>query len=124
MGEPLRAQFRDASAQGLGVRLSFQLKVGAQFVIRLPQKNGQTVPVLYAVVRSEKIGEREFAIGAELMCVLRTDTPAAAPGNPAPAPRPPERRPAPAAPAETPQNDSPPTTEKDALERIRAAVLL
>jgi HD-like signal output (HDOD) protein len=129
MGDPLRAQFRDASAQGLGVRLSFQLKVGAQFVIRLPQKNGHTVPVLYAVVRSEKVGEREFAIGAELMCVLRTDGgPAAASGGtsiPANAPpREPGQRPAPVDAAATTDPAAAPKTEAEALERIRAAVLL
>jgi hypothetical protein len=81
--------------------------------------------VLYTVVRSEKISEREYSIGAELMCVLRTnDVPAALmpqgkqPTEAAEA--------APAIPTEAEAvaaAQEPPKSEKEALERIRAAVL-
>lgn len=134
MGDAMRAQFRDASAQGLGIRLSFQMVVGSQFILRLPQKSGQTVPVLYTVVRSEKAAEHEYNIGAELTCVLRQDAHPVAAAQPVPvippAPAPvtvgssiaselmmpttAAAEPAPAA----------PKNENEALERIRAAVLL
>jgi HD-like signal output (HDOD) protein len=71
VGEVIRAQFRDASAQGVGIILPKQLEVGSQFIIRLPQKSGEPLPILYTVVRSERVADKEFRTGAELTCVLR-----------------------------------------------------
>jgi hypothetical protein len=71
VGEVIRAQFRDASAQGVGIILPRQLEVGSQFIIRLPQKSGEPLPILYTVVRSERVADKEFRTGAELTCVLR-----------------------------------------------------
>jgi two-component system cell cycle response regulator len=71
VGDVERAQFRDASAQGVGIVVSRALPVGSQFIIRLPQKNGEPLPILYTVVRCERHGESEFRVGSELTCVLR-----------------------------------------------------
>jgi len=71
IGEMLRAQFRDASAQGIGIAVPQALDVGSQFIVRLPQKTGEPLPILYTVVRAQRQGEREFRVGAELTCVLR-----------------------------------------------------
>ena len=60
-----------ASAQGVGIILPKQLEVGSQFIIRLPQKTGEPLPILYTVVRSQRTGDKEFRTGAELTCVLR-----------------------------------------------------
>jgi hypothetical protein len=69
--EAIRAHFRDASAQGIGMVVPESLAVGSQFIIRLPQKKGQPLPLLYTVVRCNRQGEKEFRVGAELTCVLR-----------------------------------------------------
>jgi HD-like signal output (HDOD) protein len=71
VGEMIKAQFRDASAQGIGIVLVEALEVGSQFIIRLPQKVGEPLPILYTVVRCERVSEREHRIGSELTCVLR-----------------------------------------------------
>jgi HD-like signal output (HDOD) protein len=72
VGDVVRAQFRDASAQGLGIVLQQSLAAGSQFVIRLPQKTGEPLPILYTVVRCEKSSEREYRVGAELTSVMRS----------------------------------------------------
>jgi HD-like signal output (HDOD) protein len=71
VGNALRAQFRDASAQGIGMMVPESLAVGSQFIIRLPQKKGQPLPLLYTVVRCHRQSDNEFRVGAELTCVLR-----------------------------------------------------
>jgi HD-like signal output (HDOD) protein len=71
VGEMIKAQFRDASAQGIGIVLPQKLEVGSQFIIRLPQKTGDPLPILYTVVRSQRLADREHRTGAELTCVLR-----------------------------------------------------
>jgi hypothetical protein len=71
VGGLVRAQFRDASANGVGVALPFEMAAGKQFIIRLPQKSGEALPILYTVVRCEKAGEAEYRVGAELTSVLR-----------------------------------------------------
>ena len=71
VGDPARAQFRDASAQGIGIVVPESLAIGSQFIIRLPQKNGQPLPLLYTVVRCHRLADDEFRVGAELTCVLR-----------------------------------------------------
>jgi len=71
VGALVRAQFRDASANGVGMSLPFDMASGKQFIIRLPQKTGGALPVLYTVVRCEKVGEAEYRVGAELTSVLR-----------------------------------------------------
>jgi HD-like signal output (HDOD) protein len=71
VGDAMRAQFRDASAQGIGIVVSDSLAVGSQFIIRLPQKTGQPLPLLYTVVRCHRLTDNEFRVGAELTCVLR-----------------------------------------------------
>jgi hypothetical protein len=71
VGGLVRAQFRDASANGVGISLPFDMAAGRQFIIRLPQKTGDALPILYTVVRCEKAGETEYRVGAELTSVLR-----------------------------------------------------
>jgi hypothetical protein len=71
VGALVRAQFRDASANGVGIALPFALAAGKQFIIRLPQKTGEPLPILYTVVRCDKAGETEYRVGAELTSVLR-----------------------------------------------------
>jgi HD-like signal output (HDOD) protein len=70
----MRAQFRDASAQGIGLSLQVGLQPGDQFVIRLQRKNAEPAQILYTVVRCDKKGENDFRIGAELTCVMRKPT--------------------------------------------------
>jgi HD-like signal output (HDOD) protein len=71
VGSLVRAQFRDASANGVGISLPFAMAAGKQFIIRLPQKTGEPLPILYTVVRCDKAGEIEYRVGAELTSVLR-----------------------------------------------------
>jgi hypothetical protein len=71
VGALVRAQFRDASANGVGISLPFPMPAGKQFIIRLPQKTGEPLPILYTVVRCDKAGEVEYRVGAELTSVLR-----------------------------------------------------
>jgi HD-like signal output (HDOD) protein len=74
VGDPVRAEFRDASAQGIGLSVRLPLQLGSQFVIRVPRKNGEPLPILYTVVRSGRAdGPGEFGIGAELASVLRAE---------------------------------------------------
>lgn len=73
MGPATRAEFRDASAQGLGLTVTFPASTGSQFVLRLPHKDGGIMPVLYTVVRSRRVHDREYQIGAELTSVLRQE---------------------------------------------------
>jgi hypothetical protein len=77
----MRAQFRDASAQGIGLSLQVGLQPGDQFVIRLQRKDTEPAQILYTVVRCDKKAENDFRIGAELTCVMRKPTDA----RPAPA---------------------------------------
>jgi HD-like signal output (HDOD) protein len=74
VGGLVRAQFRDASANGVGISLPFDMAAGKQFIIRLPQKVGEPLPILYTIVRCEKAGETEYRVGAELTSVLRNQT--------------------------------------------------
>jgi HD-like signal output (HDOD) protein len=71
IGQVVRGQFRDASANGLGLVIPLSLAPGSQFVIRLPQKTGEPLPILYTVVRCESKSPHEHRIGAELTCVMR-----------------------------------------------------
>src|SRR5258706_5560388 len=71
VGDVIEAQFRDASAQGIGIVLPQKLEVGSQFIIRLPQKTGEALPILYTVVRSQRLADRDYRTGAELTSVLR-----------------------------------------------------
>jgi hypothetical protein len=72
IGQVVRGQFRDASANGLGLVVPLSLAPGSQFVIRLPQKSGEPLPILYTVVRCESKSPHEHRIGAELTCVMRS----------------------------------------------------
>ncbi|HEY7117187.1 MAG TPA: HDOD domain-containing protein [Tepidisphaeraceae bacterium] len=74
VGPMVRAQFRDASANGVGIALPFTMPPGRQFIIRLPQKGGESLPILYTVVRCDKQNETEHRVGAELTSVLRNHT--------------------------------------------------
>jgi hypothetical protein len=116
VGEPVRAQFRDASAGGLGVHVGVNLATGSQFIVRLPQKVGDPLPILYTVVRSEKVGENEYRVGAELTCVLRPKG-AAGPAAAAPA--------AATTPAEVVAATQAPVgaDPDEGVERIRKAIL-
>jgi len=73
-GAPQRAQFRDVSARGIGIALQHGLRLGDQFVVKLTRKPGEQVSVVYTVVRCERVGEKEFRIGAELTTVMRDAT--------------------------------------------------
>jgi HD-like signal output (HDOD) protein len=117
VGEPLRAQFRDASAQGLGIHVGCDLVPGSQFIVRLPQKVGEPLPILYTVVRHERVGENEFRVGAELTCVLR-------PKGSAPAPKG-ANTPVATTPAEVVAVAQAPASADpdDGVERIRKAIL-
>jgi HD-like signal output (HDOD) protein len=125
VGEPIRAQFRDASAQGLGIHIGCALPAGAQFIVRLPQKQGDPLPILYTVVRAERIGEAEHRIGAELTCVLRQKDGAAPNNRPAPTAAATAAATATAAAAEgRPAPDGgKPADPDDGIERIRRAIL-
>ena len=70
----LRAQFRDASARGMGLSLQVPLQAGDQFVIRVPQKAGEPISILYSVVRCTQVAPNDHRIGAELVCVIRKPT--------------------------------------------------
>jgi hypothetical protein len=71
VGAMVRAAFRDASANGVGITLPFAMPAGRQFIVRLPQKTGEPLPILYTVVRCDKATEVEYRVGAELTSVLR-----------------------------------------------------
>lgn len=121
VGEPVRAQFRDASACGVGIQIGCNMAAGSQFIVRLPQKAGEPLPILYTVVRAERLSENEFRVGAELTCVLRHKPVATAvPGGPAAAPSA-----APTTPAEVVATAQAPASAdpNDGVERIRQAIL-
>src|SRR4051812_31502936 len=71
VADAVRAEFRDASAQGVGITLHCPLAAGSQFIIRLPRKGAEPLPILYTVVRTTRVSDREYRIGAELTSILR-----------------------------------------------------
>jgi hypothetical protein len=74
VSETVRAEFRDASAQGVGLTVPKPLAVGSQFIIRLPRKQGEPLPILYTVVRVGKADAQGGAlVGASLTSVLRAE---------------------------------------------------
>jgi HD-like signal output (HDOD) protein len=123
VGEPIRAQFRDASACGVGIHIPCNMTPGTQFIVRLPQKAGEPLPILYTVVRAERLGDTEFRVGAELTCVLRQKTTGpvagAAPSDAGAAIA------APTTPAEVVATAQAPASAdpSDGVERIRKAIL-
>ena|SRR5688572_4285324 len=72
LGRPVQVRLRDLSASGMGVIHSDRLEKGAQFIVQLPQANGQTKSLLYTVMRCDTSGGLS-SIGAELACVLRPE---------------------------------------------------
>src|SRR4029450_311844 len=58
-------RLRDVSAEGLGFCSDQPMTCGQQFLVRLPQKDGKPISLLYSVVRCAPDNEK-FRIGASL----------------------------------------------------------
>lgn len=69
---PVQVRLKDLSATGIGLAHTARLDCGGQFIVQLPQPNGQTKNLLYTVVRCDTEAGG-FNIGAELACVLPAD---------------------------------------------------
>src|SRR4029450_4188236 len=65
-------RLRDVSAEGLGFCSDQPMTCGQQFLVRLPQKNGKPISLLYSVVRCAPDNEK-YRIGASLVAVLNAD---------------------------------------------------
>jgi hypothetical protein len=83
VGQALTVRLRDLSARGMGFTYAKPLPVGTQFVVKVPLQNGQPTTLLYNVVRCHPAADQAgptagpaFDIGAELLCVVRNDSPA------------------------------------------------
>ena len=72
LGKPLQSRLKDVSVTGLGLVMSQRLEAKCQFIIELPQPDGQVKSLLYEVVRSESSGGLT-SIGAQLVAVLRPE---------------------------------------------------
>jgi len=69
---PVQVRLKDLSATGIGLYHTGALDQGSQFIVQLPQADGQTKNLLYRVVRCDADGDR-FDIGSELTCVLSAE---------------------------------------------------
>ena len=69
---PVQVRLKDLSATGIGLYHTAPLDRGSQFIVQLPQADGQTKNLLYRVVRCDADGDR-FDVGSELVCVLSAD---------------------------------------------------
>jgi two-component system cell cycle response regulator len=78
--KPRQVRVRDISVAGIGVSDTHPMEVGSQFIVQLPQKDGQTTTLLYNVRRCVPI-EKLFDIGGELSSVLRPSPAKTAAGN-------------------------------------------
>ena len=68
----MQVRLKALSATGVGLAHTARLDCGGQFIVQLPQPNGQTKNLLYTVVRCDTEAGG-FNVGAELACVLPAD---------------------------------------------------
>jgi HD-like signal output (HDOD) protein len=70
-GEQVRVQFRDLSRNGIGLLFHKPLPVGTQFIVSVPRGGGETVPIVYVVVRCIPKGPNLYEIGAQVNAIHR-----------------------------------------------------
>lgn len=70
-GPALRVGFFDVSGVGIRIIHGQPMTVGSEFILKVPQPGGKTVPMIYTIVRCELRGRGTFHIGAELIGILR-----------------------------------------------------
>ena len=73
LGKPVQVRLKDLSATGIGLIHTDRLEIGSQFLVQLPQGNGQVKHLLYTVMRCDTSGGLS-SLGAELAAVLRPES--------------------------------------------------
>ncbi|HSI35213.1 MAG: PilZ domain-containing protein [Phycisphaerae bacterium] len=67
---PVTAMVRDVSSRGVNILYARAMKLGSQFVVRLPREDGPCAQFLCTVAHSRDLRDGQFGIGAEFTCLL------------------------------------------------------
>jgi HD-like signal output (HDOD) protein len=73
LGQPVQVRLKDLSASGIGFTHQSRFEIGSQFIVQLPQKDGEKKTLLYTVKRCEVVSGLS-CVGAELASVLKPET--------------------------------------------------
>lgn len=69
----IAVKLQDVSARGVGFIHTAPLKVGAQFIFRVPRTDTLPITLLYTIARCVDLGDGRYTIGGQLECVVRED---------------------------------------------------
>ena len=73
LGGALTVQLEDFSHRGLSFHFKGTMLRGEQFVFRLPRADAEKTSVLCTVAYCRQSSEKEFRVGAEFTCIVRTE---------------------------------------------------
>ena len=69
-GEPFTVQIEDFSPGGVGLSHNEPLKIGSEYLLRVPRPDMDELVVLLSVVRSRPMDDGTFHVGMELSSVM------------------------------------------------------